>query len=208
VGIISNNLGENARARGDFERALGYYEDALAIARETGNRESAISCFNNIGGVRLALGQPAAAEAALREVLARVGDRGWFGLSETSRYLAAAHLAQGRQEEALRAAQQALALAREGGQRDLAGAAWRMLARVAGESGAAVAPGADEAPLPAEACFERSAAFSGGRDGAEHAHTLYAWGGCTCASMTRRRGRGCKQRRGAIQGVGSAVGCC
>jgi tetratricopeptide (TPR) repeat protein len=179
VGIISNNLGENARARGDFERALGYYEDALAIARETGNRESAISCFNNIGGVRLALGQPAAAEAALREVFARVGDRGWFGLSETSRYLAAAHLAQGRQEEALRAAQQALALAREGGQRDLAGAAWRILGRVAGESGAAVAPGADEAPLPAEACFERSAAiFQEAGMAMEHAHTLYAWGGC------------------------------
>lgn len=177
VGIISNNLGENARARGDFATALGYYEDALTIARETGNRESAISCFNNIGGVRLALGQPDAAEEALREVLARVGDRGWFGLSETYRYLAAACLAQEHSQKALAAAQQALALAREGGQQDFLGAAWRMLGRIAAAVGAPVAPSEGEPALTATSCFERSAAiFEEANMTVEHAHTLYAWG--------------------------------
>jgi predicted ATPase/class 3 adenylate cyclase len=177
VGIISNNLGENARARGDFVAALGHYEDALAIARETGNRESAISCYNNIGGVRLALGQPEAAEAALRQVLARVGDRGWFGLAETYRFLSASCLALGRPDEALAAAQQAMALAREGGQQDFSGAAWRMLGRVAAALGQPVPPVPGEDPLSAAACFARSAAiFDEAGMSAEHAQTLYAWG--------------------------------
>jgi len=177
VGIISNNLGENARARGDYATGLRYYEDALAIATETGNRESAISCFNNIGGARLALGQPEAAEEALREVLARVGERGWYGLSETYRYLAAAYLAQGRPEEALAAAQQALVLALERGQQDFCGAAWRMLGRVGAATGQPVAPAPGEAPLPAVACFERSAEiFTQTQMTAELAQTQYAWG--------------------------------
>lgn len=177
VGIISNNLGENARARGDYAAALRYYEDALAIAAETGNRESAISCFNNIGGARLALGQPDAAEAALQEALARVGERGWFGLSETYRYLAAACLAQDRPGEALAAAQRALALALERGQQDFCGAAWRMLGRVAAATGEAIAPGPEEPPLSAVACFERSAAlFAAAGMSAELAQTQYAWG--------------------------------
>lgn len=179
VGIISNNLGENARARGDFQTALRYYEDALAIARETGNRESAISCFNNIGGVRLALGDPEAAEGALREVLTRVGDRGWFGLSETYRYLAAACLAQGRLDEALAAAQQALHLAREGGQQEFVGAAWRMLGRVAAAAGASITPAPGEPLASAADCYQRSAAiFHEAGMAVEHAHTLFAWGAC------------------------------
>ncbi|MDT8306414.1 MAG: tetratricopeptide repeat protein [Anaerolineae bacterium] len=179
VGIISNNLGENARARGDFETALRYYEDALAIARETGNRESAISCFNNMGGVRLALGAPEAAEEALREVLARVGDRGWFGLAESYRYLAAACLAQGRAGEGLEAAQRSLQLAREGGHQEFVGAAWRMLGRVAAATGRSVAPAPDEPPASAADCYQHSAAiFEEAGMAVEHAHTLYAWGAC------------------------------
>ncbi len=177
VGIISNNLGENARARGDFRAALGHYEEALAIASETGNYESAISCYNNIGGVRLALGEAEAAEEALRQALARVGDRGWFGLSESYRFLAAACLALQRPDEALAAAQRALALARAGGQQDFLGAAWRMLGRVAAALGQPAAPAPGEAALSAVACFERSAAiFAEAGMAAERAQTLYAWG--------------------------------
>ena len=52
-----SNLGESARLRGDCQAAAELYEKALAIARETANRESEIIYLNNLAGARLGLRQ-------------------------------------------------------------------------------------------------------------------------------------------------------
>lgn len=177
MGIISNNLGENARARGDYAAALRFYEEALAIARETGNRESQISCYNNIGGARLGLGEYKLAEEALQEVLARVGDRGWFALSETYRFLAEAYLGQKRPESALPAAARALAIALDREQPDATGSAWRVLGQVAATLGTPIqVEAAGEDPLTAATCFAHSErAFATAGMAAERARALQAW---------------------------------
>jgi tetratricopeptide (TPR) repeat protein len=178
MGIISNNLGENARARGDYATALRYCEQALTVATETGNRESQISCYNNMGGARLGLGQFEAAEEALQEVLARVRNRDWFGLSETYRFLAEAYLGQKRTKAALAAAREALAIAEEKEQPDAAGSAWRVLGQVAATLDQPIrVDTVGEIDMPASKCFaESERSFAAAGMAAERARVLHAWG--------------------------------
>ena len=130
-----SNRGESARAGGDYQTAAGFYEQALAIARQIGHRESELIYLNNLSGARLGLQHFAQAETDLRRSSARPPAPNCCILAETFAFLSEACLGQGKLAEAFEAAQKAIHLARESESPLYLGEAWRALGRI----GAAVA---------------------------------------------------------------------
>jgi tetratricopeptide (TPR) repeat protein/anti-anti-sigma regulatory factor len=130
---ILNNLGETARLQGDYHAAIALYQEALPIAQRIGSRSAEILLPNNLGGAWLALGDYARAESYLRQVIAAADKSDVYVLSETWCFLAETCLRQGKTEEALRAAQQALALSQEIEVQEDIGGAWRVKGLIAME---------------------------------------------------------------------------
>ena len=141
VGYMLNNLGESARMRGDYQKAIRYYQDALSIAREIGDRDGEITYLSNLGAARVGLGQYKAAENDLRMVIQALEATGWGGLAETYCYLAEACLRQNNLDDALAAAEKALALGRERERMEHVGAAWRVLGLIAASTSAPIVIG-------------------------------------------------------------------
>lgn len=176
-----SNLGESARLRGDFEAAAGLYQKAIAISRQIGHRESEIIYLTNLAGARLGLRQFEQAEADLCQVILLTGTPNSCVLSESYSFLSEACLGQARLSEAVGAARQALALARQSGSFLDLGGAWRAL----GQAAAAMKnPGARETIDSAmaadlaepEACFAESLrVFEVMNAEGEQARTLRAW---------------------------------
>lgn len=154
VGGILNNLGENADSRGDTKTAVRYYQEALAIARENGERVLQIVYQSNLGGLRLKLGDFAAAENDLRQSIEMAGDVGHFTTSETFRFLAEVLLGQNKTAEALETAQKALALAQETENQEHLGNAWRVLGVITATLAKPVK--INKKPMTASECFAES----------------------------------------------------
>jgi predicted ATPase len=132
VGIL-NNIGEVARLQGDYHAAIARYQEALTLAQRIGSRSAEIILPNNLGGAWLALGDCARAESYLRPVIAAADKSDAYVLAETWCFLAEACLRQGKTEEALQAAQQALALSHEIEVQEDIGGVWRMMGLLAAE---------------------------------------------------------------------------
>lgn len=170
----SGNLGVIAHARGDYESAFRYTLEALEIARETGERDGELVWASNLGAARVGLGDYVDAEVELREVIRMAGAGGSWILSDTYRLLAEACLGQGKTQEALEAAQRALALGQTGEVQEYIAAAWRVLGQVASALEEPLV--IDERPYTAVACFEEALriyteiGMEGGR-----ARTLKEW---------------------------------
>lgn len=172
-GATLNDLAETARVRGDYAAAVTLYGDALAVFDEIGHRDGEIVCRSNLGGARVQQGAYREAEEDLRQVIATAEPGSWF-LSETYRFLAEACLGQGKVEEALAAAQRALALGQEIEQQEFIGGAWRTLGRVAAQWRGPVRVG--DRSCDAGACFSQSLhVFTEIGAEAERARTLRAW---------------------------------
>jgi predicted ATPase len=172
-----SNLGESARLRDDCQAAAPLYQEALALAREIDSRESELIYLANLSGALVGLEQFEQAEAGLRQVIALTSVPNSCGLSETYCLLAEACLGQEKLDQALAAAQRALALAKESGSHLDMGSAWRTLGRVAAALGH---DRGSRAPEPAEPaprdCFEESLrVFRQMNAEGEQARTLRAW---------------------------------
>ncbi|NEQ47512.1 MAG: tetratricopeptide repeat protein [Leptolyngbya sp. SIOISBB] len=103
---------------GQYENALQFYQDALAIATEIGDRAGEGATLNNIGVVYRALGQYEDALRFSQDALAiatEIGDRSGEGITLNNIGLAYYHL--GQYEDALRFSQGALAIRTEIGDR-------------------------------------------------------------------------------------------
>jgi tetratricopeptide (TPR) repeat protein len=175
-----SNLGVIAEARGDYDTALGHYQKALEIARETGYRDGEIVFLTNRGGQYAALQEYGSAESDLSEAVKLAGAAGSWVLALTYTSLAQAYLGQGRTEEALAAAEQALELGQADDAPEYVGLAWRALGIIAAQAGGTVSAResdpAQTKSYSAGECFERSAAAltEAGLDG-ERARTLREW---------------------------------
>ena len=170
-----NNLGESARLRGDCRSAAPLYQEALALAREIDSRESEMIYLTNLSGVLVGLEQFDQAETGLRQVIALTGMPNSCALSETYCLLAEACLGQEKRDEALAAAQRALALAKESGSHLDMGGAWRTLGCVAGGLGSHSRATRRAEPAP-RSCFEESLrVFRQMKAEGEQARTLRAW---------------------------------
>jgi tetratricopeptide (TPR) repeat protein len=177
---LLSNLGVLAEARGDHDLALQRYHKALEIARQIGHRDGEIVFLTNLGGEKVALEEHGAAESDLREAIRLAGAAGSYVLALTYGYLSQACLGLDKQDEALTAAQRALALGQETEAPEDIGVAWRALGMIAEKIGEPVSARDPEteriATCAAEACFEQSAKvlLEAGLDG-QRARTLREW---------------------------------
>lgn len=104
---VLNNLGNLARAEGDFRNAVAYYTRSGSAAKKANDRYGQISAEHNIGLVYTQQNDPAAALVHLRRALAMDRSaRTLLSISEAERAL-------GRDTDALRALRGARALAHD-----------------------------------------------------------------------------------------------
>jgi predicted ATPase/DNA-binding XRE family transcriptional regulator len=174
VAGLLNNLGECARLSGDPTRSIGFYAEALAISREIGDRNNEILILSNLGGARVAAREYQAAEADLRALIQQAEISKWVGISEAYSFLAEAYLGQSKLDEALVAAQRALALALAHDEALLIGTAWRALGMVVARSEGPLLEGLGE--MTPDHCFHTSLqTFAAAKMVAEQARTLAEW---------------------------------
>jgi tetratricopeptide (TPR) repeat protein len=107
-------LGNAYRALGQVERAIGYYEEALAVARKVGDRQAEGAVLGRLGSAYRVLGQFEWAselyEKAL-DIAREMGDRREEGIQLS--HLGLAYRALGQVERAINLYEEALAIARE-----------------------------------------------------------------------------------------------
>jgi tetratricopeptide (TPR) repeat protein len=118
VGSLLGTVGNSYAALGQAEKAVGYYEQDLAIARETGDRRGEGSALGNLGVAYKNLGQAEKAVGYYEQDLAiarETGDRG--GEGQALGNLGLAYVALGQAEKAVGYYEQHLAIARETGDR-------------------------------------------------------------------------------------------
>jgi tetratricopeptide (TPR) repeat protein len=117
-GTLFNNLGYAHKALGQIDKALDFYQQALAISREVGDRSGEGGTLHNIGHVYSDLGQNDKALDFYQQALAirrEVGDRS--GEGATLNNLGSVYDDLGQQDKALDFYQQALVISREVGDR-------------------------------------------------------------------------------------------
>jgi len=113
-GTALNLLGKQYHALGDYETALKYYQQSLAISREIGDRSGEGTTLNNIAGIYRARGDYKTALDYLQQSLAilrEIGDRS--GEGTTLNNISQIYDARGDYETALDYLQQSLAISRE-----------------------------------------------------------------------------------------------
>ncbi len=155
IGNITCNLANTANHRGEYQKAVQLYQEAIRLMEEFGDKDWNIMCCFNLGAALVGQGEYAQAEDNLGEVLELTEGAGWLGLSLTFYFLAESYLGQGQLKYAEKAAQEALDLGIQSGAKTHLGAAWRALGKVASEKGKSVEAGGES--LPAEVCFQKSA---------------------------------------------------
>ena len=119
--VLLNNVGWVYDALGDKAKALEYYEQALPLRRQVGDRAGEATTLNNMGGVYDALGDKAKALEYYEQALPlqrQVGDR--WGESVTRFNIAMVYEDWGRLEQAEEQLQQVIALDEAIGHPDLA----------------------------------------------------------------------------------------
>ena len=195
VGRVYTTLGVIAAESGqDYQEAAAIFHEALSIVQDIGHRFGEIVILNNLGGVWVDMRQYQAAETDLKRVIEIAEGVGWGDLSATYDFLAQAHLGQGKVDEALEAARQALALGQETELPEDIGTAWRVLGMALADRAAPESITIDEETLDARVCFTKSLEiFCEAGMEADQAQTLRAWAAYEIGEGDRKRGEELKQ---------------
>jgi class 3 adenylate cyclase/predicted ATPase len=195
VGRVYTTLGVIAAESGqDYQEAAAIFHEALSIVQDIGHRFGEIVILNNLGGVWVKMGQHQAAETDLKRVIEIAEAVGWGDLSATYDFLAQAYLGQGRVDEALRAAQQALALSKETELPEDIGTAWRVLGMALADPAGPESITIGEETLDTKACFAESLEiFCEAGMEADQAQTLQAWATYEIERGDSERGEELKQ---------------
>ena len=195
VGRVYTTLGVIAAESGqDYQEAAAIFHEALSIVQDIGHRFGEIVILNNLGGVWVDMRQYQAAETDLKRVIEIAEGVGWGDLSATYDFLAQAHLGQGKVDEALEAARQALALGQETELPEDISTAWRVLGMALADRAAPESITIDEETLDARVCFTKSLEiFCEAGMEADQAQTLRAWAAYEIGEGDRKRGEELKQ---------------
>jgi tetratricopeptide (TPR) repeat protein len=117
--VNAGGLGASYATLGQTQKAIEHYQQALAITRETGNRDSEGTLLGNLGGGYATLGQTQKAIEHYQQALAIARETGnrdsettWLG------NLGGSYATLGQTQKAIEHYQQALAIARETGNRN------------------------------------------------------------------------------------------
>jgi tetratricopeptide (TPR) repeat protein len=127
-----NNLGAVTLQQGGFGEARRYFEEALIIGREIGDRQTEGSALSALALLCHSLGDSEIAREHAQQTLhiaREIGDRSTEG--EALNHLAHALASLGQMDEATKAYQQGLAIRRELGEQNMAMESLAGLARVA-----------------------------------------------------------------------------
>jgi tetratricopeptide (TPR) repeat protein len=182
------NMANTISLSGNYQRAIALYQEALDTEVEVRDPDWEWICLFNMAWARIENGDYIEAESDLREILTRAAGTGWFGLSMTNAGLANACLKQGKFEDALRPAIEAVIQSRESGAQEFLGAAWRILGRAVSGAGTPVQVGEEE--VDARGCFGHSLSiFEEIQAEPEKARTLRAWGMFEIKAGDQDRGR-------------------
>jgi tetratricopeptide (TPR) repeat protein len=106
-----SSLGTVSLRAGEYAEAIGYFRQALALFRETGNAHGQIMTLHYLGEALQAAGQTAAARAELTAVLGLAAETGnTYQQACAHRDLAESHHSAGQAEQARHHWQRAIAL--------------------------------------------------------------------------------------------------
>ena len=134
--ITAQNLGVIANIRGDFDRALQFYQASLADYRAMGMPRDVCVALNNLGMVYTDTERWEDAEFAYREAIELVRDLGDVALRvQVEVNIVEMWVARGNLVRARQAADAAIALASEMGEEHVPGDAYRLMGVIARESG-------------------------------------------------------------------------
>jgi tetratricopeptide (TPR) repeat protein len=112
------SLGNVYKSLGEYQKAIEFYQQSLAITREIGDRGGEASSYNNLGNVYYSLGEYQKAIEFYQQSLAitrEIGDRGGEGKSYNN--LGIVYYSLGEYQKAIEFYQQSLAITREIGDR-------------------------------------------------------------------------------------------
>ncbi|GCA83308.1 photosystem I assembly protein Ycf3 [Microcystis aeruginosa NIES-2522] len=112
------NLGNAYQSLGQYQKAIGYYQQSLAIARELGDRRGEAYSLGNLGAAYLSLGQYQKVIEYLQQTLAiarEIGDRS--GEANSLNNLGDTYNSLGQYQKAIEYLRQSLVIAREIGDR-------------------------------------------------------------------------------------------
>jgi serine/threonine protein kinase/predicted ATPase len=166
-----NSLGEIKRLQGNPAEAIPYYEEAVSIMQELGNKSGEMTIQSGLGGALIALGKYTMAEKLLRSIVEKAESAGHFIFEEVSRFLAEALYFQDKYTEAKDFALKSLAFAENTGFQEGIGIAWRILGKIAAQENNQIIIG--ENRFNAAECFEKSLQiFNESNREAEKAKTL------------------------------------
>ncbi len=177
---LINNLGLVAESRGQLSEAAAKYSTALAVAGRVGDRDGEIVYLGNLGRVKALQGEFAEAESDLSLALDKTESGGTDFLSEVLSSLAEAVLGQGRTDEALKHATQALDIALNSKALEDQGRAWRalgmVLARMEESPSLQLPPSVSDSAVDAHGAFAEAARrFADVQRRDELARTLRLW---------------------------------
>jgi class 3 adenylate cyclase/predicted ATPase len=200
VGRVYTTLGMIAAESGqNYQEAAEMFHEALSIVQDIGHRFGEIVILSNLGGVWVDMGQYQAAETDLKRVIEIAEDAGWGDLSATYDFLAQAYLGQGKVDEALEAARQALVLGQETELPEIIGTAWRALGMVLADPRAPEFAVVREEKVDARACFASSLQlFCQAEMEAHQAQTLQAWAAYEMERGDSERGEELKEEADGI----------
>ena len=154
VGSALNSLGFQSYMQGNGKMALSYYEEALEIAHEVGNKAGEIMVESNIGGAKVYLNEYESSETQLKKLIENVGDNGHFLIPESYRFLTEALIGQRKFEEALNAAKKSLKLSKESENQETISEAWRVLGIISSLTNKEIF--FDKQTFSASDCFQKS----------------------------------------------------
>lgn len=173
-GSILNELAAIKRFEGHYQASVQDLRAAMTLASATSSVRDMITYTNNLGAILVRTGQYQEAEIYLDEVLAMVGEAGWWGMVGTYRALAEIYLAQSRLDEASTAAHNTLTWAKRHSQAWDMGVAWQILGQVAAALHSDLEIEGEW--LDAANCYERSyTVLLDHHELGELAHTLRLW---------------------------------
>ncbi|MCO5207952.1 MAG: hypothetical protein M9928_23370 [Anaerolineae bacterium] len=149
---IIGNLGETAKAQGDFEQAIAWFIQSRDLSRHTGVRSQELLDLSNLHHAQVEAGHFREAEVGARSLLTRMPED-WHALVGVYRTLAIACLKQDKIADALTAAESALAAAQSRPSSRALGHAWHTVARVVAAAQANPQHAALVSAYDAHACF-------------------------------------------------------
>lgn len=180
-------LGETVRLRGNPEKSIPLYQQALSVTDATGHKYASLYYRTHLGAALNSEKQFAAAEKELRRVVSLAENVGmvvnWYGLPEAYAYLTMAYLGQDKVNSALASGLRMLDLAKTQTNPKILANAWRVFGAVLGRLPSGRLPYTlDEVRYNPEDCFAESlkllkqidSVFDFGRR--EQLLTLWAWG--------------------------------